>query len=1343
MAVHFIAGRSGSGKTYHCLKAIRDELLCCAEGCPLILLVPEQATFQMEQSLLSDADALTVSRKGNVKGNNVTYVHKLSGYHRARVLSFERLAQELTAQNMGHTLPVLSNIARQMVLRRLLQENQNKLTIFRQAALHSGFIVKLASMISELRQYRQSPEQLVQKQNELLKNQLRNQYSLAAKLGDLAIIFGAYQDYIRGRFIDPDDFLDMIVPLCAKADFLRGAYLWIDGFADFTPQQFNVLLALFSAAQDSWVSLCLDPQDPAFERIITDPYSELPDATSLFYPTLKLAQRLVKLLNKSNLAVGQVLSLPDSDTDVMPRFVYSPGLSQLERYLFANMQPNHIKNNRNQAKTRQDNWENSIKDKRSDNTKNRWEDNQRGNRDVMLVSANNRRTEATAVARQIMYLVRKKGYRFRDIAVILRDFGDYQDLLEAAFSEHDIPYFIDQPRLVRHHPLVEMLQMALLVITSDFKSEHVIDYLKTDLAGLSRLQSDTLENYVLAHDIQHSRWYDNKAWYKDTQTDSDCNIIDKYRRKAVNPLLQLRNDIYVNNNATLNASEQNETATTTTAAIMAGDTTGNTAPIANNPLVSVTTVTAALVKLMANLAVGDTLASWYNHAVQSGDMDKAQQHEQIYADILAMFDDMVRALGNIRLSLDDYIDILQSAMEQMSLRLIPPVLDQVLIGSIERSRHPQIKAAFVMGLNEGSFPRLAAPDMFFTDRQRQQLIESGFELAPSRTERLLQERYLGYIALTRAQEFLWISYAASDNGGGVLHPSVFMDDIKLVLSDIDITSIETDFSQPDPRKIYTPTQLAGQLTLAMAQIRDNMAAGNKKTAISDNPYMKINDAAERETNIGGLWNIHQWLELYRYTRNIPQWSTIVDRCVAGVTYTNLARLLPDITQCLFADNITVSASQLECYASCPFQYYARFILHLKPRQQLQLSLPDMGMFYHAVLSGMFHKMQQQHTIWQKLDDTRLDNMLRQVIDELLSTDTSLAELQQQSYRNRYLLDDATYRLRSLCRTIRAVAQAGQFTQVAAELAFGMTGTRATAGAAIEPEPGPERPKHSDLPNSKFDITIPAILPAVTIALPDNNLLLRGKIDRVDICIRSDGICGISITDYKSSSRSFDFTGLYHGLSLQLSSYMLALYDNLSCTCHHTRNSYLHNTDGYSSLSPAAMLYFPLKPISKSQGFLPVDYNYQGDYNLQQIDNHANDTNSIPELPLKAEGLMNSQWVDYLDGTILPTAWSRYYKLYRKKDGSFSKTRSPGIIKPTDMANILAYTRYKISQLARMMLNGNIDVAPSRIKKNSPCSYCDYKPLCRFDFSRDRYRILPDYDKDEVLKKISELISAHS
>ncbi|MFC1783714.1 PD-(D/E)XK nuclease family protein, partial [Planctomycetota bacterium] len=432
MNLKFILGRSGSGKTHYCLQAIRAELSRGAQGYPLILLVPEQATFQMEQALLADDQP--------------------AGYHRAQVVSFARLARLVLQQTEPPAAATLSSSAKQMILRRLLQQYRDKLTIFARSADRAGFIAELSRLISELRQYQKTPEQLLEQRQQLLQQDNPHLMGLTDKLTDLALIYRAYQDYIADRFIDPDDFLDLLTIRCERAEILREAQLWVDGFAGFTPQQYNALKAIVKQVDRAQITLCLDPQSEQF-RLADDPAPtevSLED-TDLFHPTLQTYRRLRRLFAEGQGYPLEKIILPDEGAPppgaasgvVMPRFGHSSVLAQLEHNLFGTGNVQKIMPRQGVGMPA---GPDDIPVK-----------------DIVIAETAQRRQEVEAVAAHILRLCREHNYRFRDIAVILRDFADYQQLLEAAFTDHGIAYFLDQRRSVRHHPLIELLRSVVQV----------------------------------------------------------------------------------------------------------------------------------------------------------------------------------------------------------------------------------------------------------------------------------------------------------------------------------------------------------------------------------------------------------------------------------------------------------------------------------------------------------------------------------------------------------------------------------------------------------------------------------------------------------------------------------------------------------------------------------------------------------------------------------------------------------------------------------------------------------------------------------------------------------------
>ena len=1196
MPIQFILGRSGSGKTHHCLEAIRGELRRDPTGPALILLVPEQATFQMEQALVAGDE--------------------LGGFHRGHVMSFVRLARHILFDNTP-MLPPLSETARGMILRRILQEHQDSLTIFSRTGARAGFVGQVTAAISEFRQQQITPAQLRAESEELSAQGAPASRPLVEKLADLATIYQAYMDHIADRFIDPDDLLDLLGRHCRGVDLLDGAKLWIDGFAGFTPQQHGILQALMAQVESTCITLCLDPEHRQFQlaQDRPDQAGQL-DQVHLFHQVLRTYQQLLGRIKAASLAMAPPLILPGAGAAGPPRFDASGPLAQVERN-FGNFAP------------AEDAPPISVKDGDLPDS------------DVVIVQATTRRREVDVVAGHILRLCREKDYRFRDIAVILRDIAPYRELIEASFSDHNIPYFLDQRRPVRHHPLVELLRSALALIGDDFKTDDVLNYLKTDLAPFARLGAegesvgesdllddtetravvDAIENCARTQGFTSANWRGEKAWPASGTAlligEMTPGTLEQYCRRALAPVISFRQNLYQ------------------------GD-------YQRRRCFTVRRVTTELVDLLEALGVRRTLSRWCRLAESGRQLDAARIHQTLWSDIVALLDDLVGALGDSSVEIGEYGEILNASLAQLTLGLTPPALEQVLVGTIERSRHPRIRAAFVLGVNDGVFPRLARADAILTEDQRNYLARAGLQLAPTASERLLHERYLAYIAFTRPQEFLWVSYAIADEMGGALNRSSFIDDLQAAAPGAGTLCLGDGAAHPDPARITNSHQLNHELALALTP---GWESGSF-------------DAT--------------WQQLYRYGRSAPGSAVSVDDALAGVTYSNRAALADPIISRLFPANLTTSISRLESFSGCPFQHFARHVLALRPRDELKLGAVDLGNFYHDALRHIFGQLRGANLTWSQLGSEQVATFIEAAVDDLCGRTGQFARLLGQSERNAFLLNEARHYLHRFCLALVSAARAGNFQQTEAELSFG-TG---------------------------------ADLPGISIDLGDGGALhLRGIIDRVDTFIKDD-VLGLLVFDYKSTARAFPFGHFYHGLALQLATYLLVLTEH-------------YQSDGPHSRGPVGALYLPIINRPQSQAG-PVP-----DHLLQKEGVAASDADERR----KAIGIINGDWAGDLDHTLSGPGWSKYFTMYINKEGSAYSGNNKTVVTPEQMSALLKHCRGKLTELAEQLVAGRIDVAPYRLNRQSPCSFCEFRPLCRFDPRCDSYRILADFDRDAVLAQI--------
>ncbi|MBX6377762.1 MAG: exodeoxyribonuclease V subunit gamma, partial [Clostridia bacterium] len=894
-----------------------------------------------------------------------------------------------------------------------------QLRVLAAVASRPGFAVKLAETLAELRAYQVTPQALRGRWEELAAGG-SSRAVLADKLHDLSLVLAAFDERLTGRFTDPDDVLAEAARRLPAAPSLRGARVWVDGFVSFTPQELRFLGALLRTAGSLTVTLCLDPDrlSPGSAAV----------AAEAFLPVAETRRRLLELAAAAGAAVEEkVLS-------GQPRFRH-PALACVEAGL---------------AGRRVEPW--------------------RGQGDaVSLVSAPDRRAEVTWVAAEVLRLCREEGYRFRDVAVIVRDLEGYGDLIAAAFGEHGIPYFLDRRRPVAHHPLVELVRAAVAVIAEDWPYEAVFRFLKTDLVPLARDDVDRLENAVLARGIRGSaRWRDDGAWPADLRA---------LRSAAAAPLWRFRERL--------------------------GD----------GPRRPVRLYAEALLALLVELDVAGRVEAWRSEDVAAGRLEAAREHEAVLAGLVDLLDQAVLAMGDEAMTAAEFLALLEAGLEGLEAGLVPPGLDQVVVGSVERSRHPAIRAVFVLGVTDRAFPPAPAEDAILSDAERETLWEHGLELAPTSRVRLFHEAHYTYVAMTRARDRLSVSWPRADERGRACHPSLVVARLQALV--------------PGARRLDVPA--AGEAPPA-----DDPAAAATAVLAAATGVRALAAAFAREWRRTGGRPAPAWCAAWRWLTGDTRRRAEAEPVLASLRPRRPEEVVaPDIAAALSGREAELSVTRLETFAACPFRHFAAHVLGLRERAVFRVAPPDLGRFYHEALRRVGEAVAAAGRDWADLDQAEVDRLLDAVTEELAPLAGGHVLLSTAAHR--HLLSRLRQTLGRAVSLLVEHARRGAFRPVGVEVGFG----------------GGER------------------LQALSVPLPEGgSVRLRGRIDRLEAWRAEDGTVYLRVLDFKSRQRDFRLDEVFYGLSLQLPVYLLAALRGLGFPAE--------GTPAAGAVQPAGLLYIPIE-----------------------------------------------------------------------------------------------------------------------------------------------------------------------
>ena len=704
MALQFILGNSGSGKTEYIYRETAKEASCNPKRNYLVI-VPEQFTMQTQRKLVDVSPNKAIM--------NID------------VLSFKRLAYRVFDELGICDLEILEETGKNLVLRKVAQEQEEKLGVFRSNMKHMGYISEIKSLISEMMQYNITPEMLA----ECVENR-RFSTVLTSKLKDVEIMYREFLYYLRNantkkhteednkngikqeevasaRTITADEILQVLSGVAEQSSILKDAVLIFDEFTGFTPIQVALLEKLMNVCSDMKVTLTIDEKENFY-------YSR--GIQELFDMPKKTIRTLLQLAEKTNTKVENPIVIKKSEDT---RFSNAPSLDFMEQNLFRTTYQRKF---------------GEIKE-------------------IQLFSLKNPKEEMIWTARKINELVRKNGYRYREIAVVTGDVEGYANYVRGIFGKYQIPYFIDTTKELLFHPFIEFIRASLEVVRSDFSYQAIMRLLRTDFMDITTDEVDNLENYLLATGIKGKKQW-SRRWGRKPKKEEFHNL-EKLEELRVSIMEKLEPFARVFINETTTVAEKIE----------------------------------ALYAFIVSVDAGKQVQEMEHFFLEAGEQAKSKEYEQIYQIVMELLEKYHNLLANDIVTIEEFEELLDSGFEAAEVAVIPPGYDSVTIGDIERTRLNHIKVLFFIGVNDGIVPKSASGGGIISEYERIALEEAEITLAPCAREQAFIQKFYLYLNLTKPSQQLYLSFARVDSNGKALCPSYLIRTLQRMFPDMIVTEL--------------------------------------------------------------------------------------------------------------------------------------------------------------------------------------------------------------------------------------------------------------------------------------------------------------------------------------------------------------------------------------------------------------------------------------------------------------------------------------------------------------------------------------------------------------------------
>ena len=594
-------------------------------------------------------------------------------------------------------------------------------------------------------------------------------------------------------------------------------------------------------------------------------------------------------------------------------------------------------------------------------------------REIRMFEALSPREEVHQTALYIRKLIREEGLTYRDIAVVIGDLEGYASYVETEFGQLEIPCFLDRTRGIVLNPMIEYIKSALQLYIRDFSYDTVFHFLRSGMADISREEIDELENYVIRTGARGYRTYSRLFTRRTEEMQQGSGQEDTERAEET---LERLNRI------------RQQFADTVEILHMA-------------PRAKAGEYVDHLYDFLEQNQVQQKLLNYQQQFEQEGDLAKAREYAQIYRLVMDLLDQIYELLGEEEISLQEFADILEAGFGEITVGTIPQNVDRIVVGDMERTRLKQVKVLFFLGVNDGNIPKNASKGGIISDMDREFLIESGTEMAPSPRQQMYIQRLYLYLNMTKPSERLYLSYAKVNSEGKGIRPSYLIDTVRKLFPELAV-----EYPQNRSRIEQIEGRQEGARYLA-EELRE---------------YVEGTLPEEEQQDF--------YLMYRAYEADAPGRERLTRAAFRRYQESGLSRI---VARALYGQHLENSVSRLETYAACACRHFLQYGLSLQEREEFGFEVSDMGNVYHAVLENFAGKLAESNLTWWDFTEDFAMRAVREAVEGYAAAygETVLYS----SARNEYAITRMSRILTRTVLTLQQQLKQGSFQPDDYELSF--------------------------------------------------------------------------------------------------------------------------------------------------------------------------------------------------------------------------------------------------------------------------------------------------------------------
>ena len=1025
-----------------------------------LLVVPDQFTLEAERELIAHSGAKALMD--------------------VEVLSLSRLGYRLLEELGGSKRTFIDKYGRHMILSSIAARERENLQVFKGLEEKNSFIELVNNFISEMKQFNCGADELA----EIARSVPDGSYT-QRKLEDLYLLYSEYEEAIRGKYTDSEDYIDLFLGKISRSKLIAGNQVWIYGFDSFAPKALSVIGELMQYAADVNLVLTYDDKREAHDA-------------DLF----ALAGAVIR--NFENLAERRGIEVRKHAIPKSYAAERADRIQFIEQELYALPARKYDRSGQNANPAA------GGAGMEADEVASGMSRAAAGADSLTLVAAANLYNEAESAACYVLELVRDFGYRFSDIKVICNDQETRGPILKRVFKEYGIDLISDTSKDILQSSIVQYITALMDVVVEKYRTDLVIKMLKSGFGDLTNDEITDLENYAIKYKIRGMMW---KRPFMRGESEYGAEALARMnavREKALAFMPDLE-------------------------AIFEAETCGEFI----SGLYGFLYEKVKLPEKIADLTVLQT---------EQGRPDLAEETAQIWGKVIGIFDQMSEIMGEQKFRAAAFRDLFEVGISQVEIGILPPTKDGLMMGTMQRTRTGEMKALVVVGANEGVLPNEKPGSGLFGSDEKNLFKENGIELCKVDDVRFLEERMGIYRNLSKPRERLWISYSLSDAEGGPARPSGVFTKLTGLFGDTpvarDALNRQTDAElvgagSAGLRHLTEALQAACEGKPLAPHWREALAwfKQNKPEALK--PIRSGIAFTNKQEELGRKTAEALYTGNYQgiiFPPDVTGSDTVdtaaspnmgndessacdasegatCDADLSGLAAagTELATQNPELQPAESASapptTLSLSPSRLERFSRCPFSHFVLYGLKPEERRIFEVAPREIGDIYHECLMKMARHLTRNgievtapESPWMTVSRQECRTFVEDVIaTETVSYREGIFEAgNEEKYRGKRITDICE----KVCWALIEQVRAGEIKCCDFEVSFGR-------GRKIKP---------------------------ISVELDGGGkIYIEGKIDRVDY-LPGDRV---KIIDYKTGNENFNLSEVEEGYRLQLMLYLEA------------------------------------------------------------------------------------------------------------------------------------------------------------------------------------------------------------